>query len=644
MAEDEIRRSVAAATEFTPDDVAAESCPLLALGERGGRYFFLVKSGELREVAARDMTNPSILLSLFGGDAAWLKETCPKFEKDGAKLDDWAPRAAGARLMRMCAKKGLWDEENVEIRKRGVWRDKAGALVVHAGDHLFYAQGKVRLGVVVDGAVYPAEPRISPPDQRRPATAIEAQECRAMLDLWRYRDSVGADLAFGWVSGALLGAAPPWRAHGQIAGEQGGGKSALGKLLLALLGEQGRRWNNFSEAGMRQTLSGEARGILLDEAEASVGAGRVQMVIELLRAMSGDEGLKAVRGSAGGRSQGYTAASPVMLLGITPPALLPQDRNRITEIDLVARRHAGGASEARRREDEAAATERLEAAFARAAELSCRLRGRALLGWGRYRDNLARYHATLVAAGCDTRQADQLGALLAASEMMLADEVVTHDTATVMVEKLRPMIRRMIAVEQEDSDARQGLTRLLTSPVDNWRGGDRSTVGGLIERASEHAMEQDGVEADKALLNIGLRLETKPPPTPEAMLEKARLRALSKTPPRILDLVDEADILRDWAALQHLGSPYLVVANRHEALSRIFEGSRWPEGWPRMLQRLEGAAVTPIPVRFRGDQARGVIVHAMHLPVTWRPPPEEDGEGSGAASPPGPPDGEADSR
>ncbi len=109
-------------------------------------------------------------------------------------------------------------------------------------------------------------------------------------------------------------------------------KTWLAELLAVALGGAAHPLqNNFTEAGIRQALTGEARALILDEAEHDEGGRRIKAVIETIRHMSGAAGARVVRGTAGGTAQAFTLAGPVYLSAVLAGALKPQDRSRIPD-------------------------------------------------------------------------------------------------------------------------------------------------------------------------------------------------------------------------------------------------------------------------------------------------------------------------
>lgn len=567
MSEAAIRAIIADAREITTDDVIEDGCPVAALGQRDGRYFFLARSGELRVLAARDLMRNGIL-SLFDGHTGWLAAQYPKYDREGKATGEINYASAAAGLMRLAATHGLYDADT-PVRGAGVWRGIAGTLIAHCGSRLFLSRDGTSLpaGRLIGDAIYPASTPLQPPSFETGAAGRQiARRIMDALELWAYRDGYAARLLFGWLVVAMLGAAPSWRVHVLVTGQRGCGKSKLTEFVKAALGAQARLANNFTEAGLRQMLTGEARAVMLDEAEGAGTSNRVEPVIELLRQMSGGDGVTGLRGSIGGAAQRFSVTGSAWLSAINAPQLQPQDRSRITEIEL--------------RPPNTERAGQVDDAIAFAAEASTKLRGRAIEGWPRFGENLLIFRAALLDRGCDGRQADQLGAMLAGAEMMLHDDPVFSDVAREQVASIAGMIANLIVEDEEDSDARQCLSTLLTSPVDHWRGGARSTIGAMVAQA----MNPAETELRRALRVHGVRLE--------------------------LDAAAAA-----WMSALDLAPPFLLIANRHQMLEGIFRDTRWPDGgWRRSLQRLSGALAAPEAVNFDGAKSRCIIVPREHLP------------------------------
>lgn len=548
---------------------AEDGCPVRALGQLDGTYFFVTQSGELRAVAHRDLSTNGIL-SLFEGQTEWLKKTFPKKDSNGNDIDDWAPRAAAAGLMRCCAEAGLFDDR-LQVRRHGVWRgpvpDEGGApmLVVHAGDAVMLAGSDGaprwhRPGLLMDGALYAACASVPRPAVDE-ATAADGKRLLAALGLWNFADpAAGHVLVLGFIGSALLGGAPTWRAHLLTTAAFGSGKTWLTRLIAAAMGPQAFAVNNFTEAGLRQMLTGEARTMILDESEPDSRGGRVQQVIELLRHMSSGDGARGVRGSPEGAARSFDVTGCAYLSSILGVSLQPQDRSRITQLELLPLGAGSGAS---------SREERARNAITWAGSISGALRLRAVKGWPCFLANLAVFRGVLLEQGCDSRQADQFGTLLAGAEMLTSDAVVEREAAAGVVAHLARIIQDRQQEDEEDGDGPQCLTLLLSSPVDHWRSGSRETIGMVLS----DQLDVGDKDTDRVLRSYGLAV--------------------------------------DWSDRR---APALLVANRHQGLERIFAGTKWAQGvWAQSLKRLSGASAHG-PESFGGAKSRCARVPHWHLP------------------------------
>lgn len=561
-------------------------CPITALGHNDGRYFFLSPGGELRELGFRELCGAAGQISLFDGDALYLKAMWPRRSQEGALLDDWNAKHAGMGLVAMCAQAGLWDPETV-IRGRGVWRGPDDKLICHSGNSLLYVEPGAgfhshgRAGLKIGAAIYPAKPRLTPPAAEA-ATADMAKAWRDDFRWWRFQplglggvnsdrgpDGLAGDLLFGATSLAMLGAAPRWRVHVLVKAVHGAGKSTLIAKIAAALGSSAIVMNNFSEAGLRRSLANEARPVLLDEAEGDTGdgVGTMSQAIRLIRQMSGGDGVRGARGTGAGGAEFFEIAGCAFLFCINPPVLLPQDLSRIVVLDMqrAIPAHERSAYEA----------------ISRAGDMSAALRARAFHGWDRFRKNIPILRAALIHLGCNTRQADQLGGLLAASAMMTDDYPVDGAHAADLAEGVVPLIETLRAEEADNSDAMRCWLTLVTRRADVWRSGEGQTIGSLLLGA-RHA---SGVEQRKALNDYcGMRL------------------------------VREDDLPPDGAKSMP-EAPCLYVKTAHEFLRTVYRDTPWREGgWATSLSRLSGAAASKDPIRIGGLKQRAVAIPLKHLP------------------------------
>jgi hypothetical protein len=555
------------------DRPASGAIPVSPVGKRGEEFVMIDRSGEIRAMTPAKFTRAGIL-SLFDGDTAWLHEAAPVKDRKGGL--DWDHEMAMSLIMAECAAAGLCGDDEA-IRGVGLWPDVDG-VVSHGGAFLVHwrkdGPHAMRAGRRINDAIYPMRPAGSGPSADA-ATREDGLQLRKDLSLWNWADDLGPDLALGWIGAALMGAVSAWHPHLLVSADYGSGKSALCRLIGHVLGVSPR--NNFSEAGLRAILTNEARGVVLDEAE---GGSRFDKVVELIRHMATEGGASVLRGvSGGGAARTSTVVGSVMMAGIAPPALKPQDRSRITELELrplqTDPQNAG------------AALKLLTEAQSRAEKMGSAFIARAAQRAEDYRAGYMAFRAALVSIGASPRHAEQLGALLAGREMLTADAPPSTAKAEAGARRCHDLLARMQLDDEERSPGLECLAWLFGQHVEAWKGGAKETIGGLVRRAQE----SDGLEHRAVLPRWGLRVE-------------------------IPDKVDEA--------------PSLLVANSHAALERIYgSNDEWSgRRWSKALAKLDGAAADP-PKWFEGVKSRSVRVPGKFLPPPLDPspvPPSRDPE------------------
>lgn len=529
------------------------------LGHSDGNYFFISADGEKREFKARDLVRLNII-SLFGGDTNWLCRNFECYNKHGDIIDGaFNANKAAEWLIRACSRRGLFNKET-PVRGLGVWREK-DEIVAHLGAHVWHKGRMQKSGVVIGGAIYPARTKLEEPDFAHPADAFDCKRLRQYMNAWAFPQDYDADLLFGFLGAGLLGGYPSWRVHALVTGERGSGKSTLGEYLMNAFGAQGTSLNDYTEAGLRQTLSNEGRTPHLDEGESAgeEKAHRMAKVIGLLRLMSGGGGAKIARGSSGGTAMNTTVTGCVLLTAINAPPLQPQDRSRILVVPIEK------PSELRPEED-------IRAFLSEARALSPRLRARALIGAKRFTETFSLYRQLLVTHGCDARQADLFATLCAGRSLLIHDAVPEEQEALAFVNALKHRLRLIMLEDSDSSDAQSCLNRLMDASCEAIRDGIKRSIGMLVA----DAMAPGAAPENEKLVPLGLRI------------------------------VDDKD-----------GDPdkrCLFVANDHLGLKRIFHNTPWADGnWRASLIRLKEVRPAPKPVSI-GRKARGLLIPRSLLP------------------------------
>lgn len=572
-------------------DAGAGKCPVEALGQLGGIYYFRSGKGEIHSLAESKLFSRAGITRLFDGTTAWLFANFPVYGKppknqDGQATGEppivgWSFTGAAEFLMRECAAKPLWDPSAPQ-RERGVWvvgdsTDPAATVMVHCGDEVGEIVHDARSSIFkwhapgfrAGGAIYyAASPVVHPADL--PASEHQAETFLGNFRLWEYQQRGTSIVVAGLVCNGMYGQAAPWRSHGIGVAQPGSGKSFLAALCEAAT-PLSLFFNEFTEAGVRQAMTAAARLVILDEAEGDRddrGRSASDRAVEFLRRLSGGAGARGVRGSTGGQAMRSAATGAAILFAVRAPFMDAQDDSRFTRFDITPL-HA--------RADPTPVLKAIAATRKAAPSLWARM----LLGRRRYLKNLDTFRTVLSKMGCAPRQLEQIGVILSAYCTMESDAAVTEAYAQGICESVRWAIKTETETADDNGPARC-WHHLMTAQPDVWGGGAKRTVGQILSAArSSGALRSDRDH----LQSIGLRLAD-----------------------------DNSGVF---------------VANQAGGLVKIFAGTVWAGGkWPDDLRYLDGAR--PGKVRIGGATSKG---RSWFIPEKHLPPPE-GAEDDAAPAPP----------
>ncbi|AGI67601.1 hypothetical protein OAN307_c19520 [Octadecabacter antarcticus 307] len=486
-----------------PTDVVMELaiCPITPLGQKGGEYFFISASGELRRMKAEALETGRGVRALLSGFSTAIDAWCVKNfpQQDGG----WSPREAGRWIIDQCNGRGVFDPDSADVRAVGVWRDDEGKAIAHCGNHLVQPQGRslapseYRGKCIMIGAA-----PITPPD----ISLIDPEEVESLLlelkALWGWKRDVDADIFFGWVAAASLGGFPAWRSHLYVYGSRGSGKSKLMELVAGLLGEFGGNvLNDATEAGIRQSRNNQARPILIDEFEPDQGTrngSKQDKMFALFRRMSGGEGGRVSRGGADHSAVSFRTLGAAYVTSINHIQLEPQDRSRFVMIDLG---HLPTTSDPLQTMSRLAAFEKSVRA------LSSRLRGRILAKSGRWDKTHSVIAAAARAQGADARQADTAATILAGRDLALfggdVDQGRLRDLLPILKELMRDAEDSGVSSEGDDA-----LDFLLSTSL-NLDHGFKRTIGELLMSAITQDKIKGVEDAGAALSRVGVYVLSK---------------------------------------------------------------------------------------------------------------------------------------
>lgn len=556
--------------------------PFAPLGKSGATYWFFDASGEILSLTARALGQWQDVLGLCGGDQQWLALHWPAFDKEGFPTAGFNVRGVAAAIMQRCAVLAAFDP--TEPRRRyGLWPvpgpdGKPGA-ALHLGKTVIWCGEEMRAGFSKAGALWPAmAPRPAPAP---PASAEVGQQLEAVLRRWNWAHADAAAVVLGLAVNGMLGGLAAWRAHGFIIGEAGTGKTKLLRFLASLCPLTIYR-NDFTEAGVRQTLSETSASVILDEAEGDDhGDSKLKRVIEMLRRASSGDGVQGVRGSPEQAARAFTVTASAIMGAILPPPLPQQDASRFTMLQLRALETVTQSAEAE--------------IDGFAAQHGLALWGRAVASAGRIVALFKVLRARLLEDGCSRRAGDQLGIIAACHWAMTTephyDPVATQDDTA--AEALAP-VRWLVVPDAEgetDSGGNQALQRLLTMPLD--MAGDKMLMGQALERFRELGRKLREMSADwpdrpghqaefekmdRLLQSHGVRWASMP------------LRACAETPAPPVGLY--------------------VAAGSHARLLRGFDGTPWAgQRWASAIAQLAGAC--------GGREAPAVHIGGAKMRTCW---------------------------
>jgi hypothetical protein len=564
-------------------------CPVPALGHDGaGGYYFLTPGGMIKAVVARGLTNHGIA-ELFDGSVEWLEREFGELK--GNTTVGFSVRKVGPWLIQRAIRAGYFNLAR-RVRGAGAWRLGGDALVIHCGDRVMVPADLAdelglealpeaalpgyrwsRAGVEIDRVIYPAAPP-EPAPATVPAAASTLAELEAFLGSWSWGKPGEATLLLGWIGCGMIAGALKWRPHIWIDGPAGAGKSTLEQLLDPLFGDLAWRATAPSEAGVRQELGGAAKVVLLDEMDSEKEATGIRAMIRLAKMASTDNQAPIVRGSAEGKASSWIMRACFYLTSITRGVLRPEDLSRITVLGLYEPRLAPDAEAA------AARSAALEAGQARFAGAGPAIRARVIAGYPRFLVNLATVRGALADAAKTARQSDQIGALLAMAATLTRDAPLSATEAATFVDRFA---LEELAGNDDEREWRQCLDHLFAYRID----GDFYDAG--------------VGETHKATKPVGDLLEEAKPGLLQSAVGKA---------------------LRAWGLMvrgfpdSQAGQVFLLIANKHAQLERIFAGTRWDEGrWSSVLRHAPGAAWgTRMPkVKFAGASTRATWIAATDL-------------------------------
>lgn len=566
-------------------------CPVEPLGTENNQFYFLTALGELRSLAADKVANKHIV-GMFAPFTDYLFDKWPRMKEvetrdargklvkdaEGNTVTEWIVTGWRADdvsmlLMRVAAAKGVWNARD-KVRGRGAHRDGSGQLILHCGNHVLAGGSWAKPGVL-DGMVYPTAPAIPKPGPAGVQFAIEVdgEEREVPIGIatlhwlrhWSWaRPGIDPMLALGWIAIARLGGAIAWRPTGWLTGGAGEGKSTLMDLIGDLFDCGLLKLEATSEAAVRQLLGQDTLPVVLDEQESEEDDRQMQAIIKLARiaASGGNVG----KGGSDHVGHQFTARSCFLFSSILIPPLLPADKSRMAVLEL--KRLPPGA-----REPRIVRPERKSERQAMCAAITRRM----VDNWGRWERTFEAFSDALIDYGKHRgRGAKVFASLLAAAHIMLDDD--PPEDAELIHWGQELAVSRLAELADNDGDDRRVIQHLGTCLVQLAGSGSQRLVSEWVQQAvatasvpgEEGEAESRRRSARDALARIGIGI----------FVGKDRKRDAEEAPDKPLPVP---------------GRQYLVIANAHQGLGKLFAESGWKGRagasgvWSQSLKRIEGS-------------------------------------------------------
>lgn len=534
-----------------PFDRLPPGCPVVPLGKDGTLSYFIDTLDQLVAVARKDWGGNAIhdLFAMTPNYPLWAWPRWSKPTKGGtSEILGVDVTEAAKCLLKAAARRGLFDPSD-RVRGRGAWT--AGErLLWHSGDALWIVEnGKLKQSEPgeIGGQFYPRRPPIMEP-WPEPVTPDDgpAQEIFKALRTWSFeRGAFDAVIVTGGIGCMLLGGALPYRPHMALMGDFGVGKTELQRLIKTVCANALQHAGNATEASIRQRLGLDCLPVSLDEFEATTDNERARKIIDLSRLAY--DGHRLWRGGADHKGVEFQARNTFLCSGIQLPPMGAADRSRFAVLNL------GKIDEKRMGAPPTVDGE------------SGRMILRALMdSWPEFLPRLTHWRATLRLGGLSDRAQNTYGTLFAVAELLLGYDTMKAAGLPLDDEQALAELVASATVEErqlQKENWRDALETLLGTPVPSWKGGEKASVGAVLE-----AVEGGSIEVKYA---------------------RERLAVAG------LGLIEEGDEELPFGERRCL----LAVPTSHPALGALFENTRWKEGgWTGALrQGISAGVVRPKP-------------------------------------------------
>lgn len=295
------------------------------------KKLFFMPTGKLQVIELNMTELGKGCLRALAPMSLW-REAFPKMSKQDDELIDWD--VAADWVIRECERKKVYDQMN--IRGNGVWRDK-NDVVVHMGDHLLVNGIRTELNNYDSKYVY-AQRKLK---IQIPKISLLRDEKQLLIDIaesLRFVNRCSSTMLLSFILLSPLSAYWDWRASIWIRGPKGMGKSTiLEKFVTACIEHMSMSFEGATtEAGIRQSIGCDAMGVIFDEPEADSHESnrQTEAILKFIRSNASSSSSLIAKGSGTQTAVKYQAMCMFLLASINTVPMKPQDKDRITCLDM----------------------------------------------------------------------------------------------------------------------------------------------------------------------------------------------------------------------------------------------------------------------------------------------------------------------
>lgn len=565
--------------EGAPWNRMPPECPVKILGKKGNTVYAVSATGDLMAIERWDHPTLTMLFAPYPNYMLWAWPAYGK-EKKGDPENNIPPQPPKVErlardkcvqcLISEAGRRGIFDPAD-QSRGRGGWKTADGEFVWHSGRELwmtrFAQKGKALEAAAMQtarpseyqGYFYAQDSAIIEPWQA-PIGYMDSPAHKIMtyLQTWNWeRKWLDAVLYLGWIATAFMGAALEERPIIVVTGGRGVGKSQLHAITKAIFGRALYSTANTTAAGIYQNIKSDSRPVMVDEFEARARGEKEQSIIELAR--QAYSGAKLYRGGQNHDGVEFELRCSFGFSAIILPPMSVQDRSRMAILNLRKLEIEEGSSEPVVSE-----------------EMGRMLLRQIMDSWHDFNGRiLPRWRKLLHEAKFDARMIDTYGTLLAAAELLLTEQGMVAAGfpdnlgdgmiyAPALIEQIQHATKAEIADQEEKWET--VLDKLLSARHDNWKSGEKPTVGDTLERFEKANVAEYGIDLAEA---------------------RHRLNITG------LSVIEAGKKTQGYA---------LAVPRSHDELDKIFERTEFRDGnWFAALKQAPDGIV---PARFVGSTVK----------------------------------------